>query len=106
MEKRKKEIGNTRRLMMKLYLEMIKVEIKASMQYKFSLMTELIGTLVGYVGNIIIYYIMFKSFKNLNGWAFHEMMFVYTFAGVAINLATVFFWTFYKYRSGYYKWKF
>ena len=47
MEKRKKEIGNTRRLMMKLYLEMIKVEIKASMQYKFSLMTELIGTLVG-----------------------------------------------------------
>lgn len=77
--------------MMKLYLEMIKVEIKTSLQYKFSLITELIGTLVGYVGNIVIYYIMFKSFKNLNGWGFHEMMFVYTFAGVAINLATVFF---------------
>lgn len=91
MEKRNKEIGNPRRLMMKLYLEMIKVEIKTSLQYKFSLMTELIGTLVGYVGNIIIYYIMFKNFKNLNGWNFHEMMFVYTFAGVAINLATVFF---------------
>lgn len=76
---------------MKLYFEMVKVEIKTSLQYKFSLITEFIGTLVGYVGNIIIYYIMFKSFNDLNGWNFHEMMFVYTFAGVAINLATVFF---------------
>lgn len=76
---------------MRLYLEMIKVEIKTSLQYKFSLITDLIGALVGYVGNIIIYYIMFSNFKSLDGWSFHEMMFVYTFAGLVINLATLFF---------------
>ena len=43
---------------MKLYLEMIKVEIKTSLQYRFSLITDLIGALVSYVGNIIIYYLI------------------------------------------------
>lgn len=76
---------------MKLYLNLIKVEIKKSLQYKLSLFTELIGTLVGYVGNIIIYYIMFMEFDTLNGWSFTQTMFVYTFASLVINLSTVFF---------------
>lgn len=74
----------------RLYKKLIKNHIKSAMQYKLSFLTELLGVVLGYVGNIIIYSIMFKNFTDLNGWSFWQIMFVYTYAMVAVNISNVF----------------
>lgn len=76
---------------MRLYLELIKVHIKSAIQYKLSFFTEVLGVLLGYIGNMVIYYIMFRNFNELNGWTFWETMFVYTYAMVCMNTSNVFF---------------
>lgn len=73
------------------YIYMIKIDIKRNLQYKVSLFTELIGTLIGYLGNLFIYYIMFYNFDSLNGWKFKEMLFIYSFAGISISLSSLLF---------------
>ena len=75
----------------KLYTKLIKIHIKSAFQYKLSFLTELLGVVLGYIGNIIIYGIMFKSFHDLNGWSFWQIMFVYTYAMVAVNISNIFF---------------
>lgn len=75
----------------KLYAKLIKIHTKSAMQYKLSFLTELLGVILGYIGNIIIYGIMFRSFNNLNGWTFWQIMFVYTYAMLAVNISNVFF---------------
>lgn len=75
----------------RLYKKLVKNHIKSAMQYKLSFLTELLGVVLGYVGNIIIYSIMFKNFTDLNGWSFWQIMFVYTYAMVAVNISNVFF---------------
>lgn len=74
-----------------LYWQLTVLQFKSALQYRASFLTQIIGIIVGYGGNIIIYWMMFNSFNDMNGWTFKQTLFVYSFAGLAINISALLF---------------
>lgn len=69
----------------------IKLQFKYLSEYRIGLLNQIIGLFVGYISTFIVYYLMFQKFSDLKGWKFGEVMYVYSFAMVTINLSSILF---------------
>lgn len=77
--------------MIKLYRNIIVLQLKTLVEYRFSFISQIAQVLVGYVSTMIVYWMMFHQFKTLNGWQYKEIMLVYSLTAFTINLSSIFF---------------
>ncbi|MBI4140982.1 ABC-2 family transporter protein [Candidatus Woesearchaeota archaeon] len=57
-------------------------ELSSLMEYRFNFISQTIGMFLNDVLWIFFWFLLFYNFKTINGWSFHEMMFLYSILGM------------------------
>ncbi|MDQ0193762.1 ABC transporter permease [Paenibacillus wynnii] len=74
-----------------MYIKLLQLQLKTLLEYRFAFFSQVLGIFIGYISTVIVYWLMFLRFDELNGWTFKETMYVYAFAALTINIAAIFF---------------
>ena len=61
----------------KIYLLLVAQYMKARMQYRADFFISLIGLIITNVSGIVTFWIIFQSVDNINGWNYHDLIFMY-----------------------------
>jgi viologen exporter family transport system permease protein len=75
-----------------LYFRLIRVAVKARMQYRADFFAGIIGVIVMNAVTVTLISIMVSRFRHLNGWTMWEMVFLYCLWLLGHSLYSFFFW--------------
>ena len=75
-----------------LYLRLVRIAIKARMQYRADFVTGILGVIVMNVVNISLIGILVSRFADLNGWTIWEVVFLYSLWILGHSLFSLFMW--------------
>lgn len=95
MEFRKEKNGNSGRLMMNdtlsLYFFYCRISIKSWFQYRLDAFLRAFAVMMREATAIIVIYVTFLSFKNIDGWCMNELLFLYSFMFLTYGIFVIFF---------------
>ncbi|SDY91650.1 ABC-2 type transport system permease protein [Proteiniborus ethanoligenes] len=63
---------------MGLFLTLFKASFKSEAQYRFDFLINILGNILGLLGDFIIVVFILMRFKNINGWLLHEVALMYS----------------------------
>jgi len=75
----------------KLYIKMVSQYIKARMQFRSDFYISTISMLLLNVTGLFTYWVLFHSISDIEGWSFNELIFLYSFALLAVTPMQLFF---------------
>ena len=62
---------------MRLFITLFKASLKSQAQYKFDFIVNIVGNLLGLLGDFIVVAFILIRFKNIDGWQLHEVALIY-----------------------------
>lgn len=62
---------------MKLFLTLFMASLRSEAQYKFDFFINILGNILGLLGDFIIVVFILMRFKNIDGWLLHEIALMY-----------------------------
>ncbi len=83
MKKIKKRYGL--RWYLHLYLMIILQDIKGKMSYRADFIISNIGMILTNMAGFMAFWIIFQNFPSINGWTFHQMLYMYGFSLMALT---------------------
>lgn len=69
----------------KIYFKIIAQDIKSKMSYRADFIISTIGMIFTNISGFVSFWILFRNFPSINGWSYHEMLFLYGFSLVSIT---------------------
>lgn len=72
---------------MKLYTELLKTLFKSKLEYRFNFFMEIFINIFTYAVTYTGIWVLTKSFENIAGWGFYELMLLYNFNLFSYGLA-------------------
>lgn len=75
----------------KLYIKMISQYIKARMQFRSDFYISTFAMLLLNITGLFTYWVLFYSINNIEGWNLNELIFLYSFALLAVTPMQLFF---------------
>lgn len=77
-----------------LYFRLVAAGIRAQMQYRFAFIMRIVGLITAYVGMTVTTWVMLYRFDSLDGWNFHELLFLLALAITSWGVCITFFFHF------------
>lgn len=68
-----------------IYKKIVAQDFKSKMSYRADFIISTLGMIMTNISGFIAFYIMFSSFQTINGWNYHEMLFLYGFSLIALT---------------------
>ncbi len=68
-----------------IYRKIVAQDFKSKMSYRADFIISTVGMILTNIAGFITFYIMFKNFPSINGWNYHEMLFLYGFSMIALT---------------------
>lgn len=81
MELKKRGIG----FYIRIYFKIIAQDIKSKMSYRADFIISTLGMVATNIVGFVAFWLLFSKFSTINGWDYHEMLFLYGFSLVAIT---------------------
>jgi ABC-2 type transport system permease protein len=69
----------------RIYRMVIAQDIKSKMSYRADFIISTFGMILTNVVGFLAFYILFRNFPSINGWSYHEMLFLYGFSLIALT---------------------
>ena len=69
----------------KIYRKILIQDLKSKMSYRADFIISTFGMVLTNVVGFMSFYILFKNFPSINGWNYHEMLFLYGFSLIALT---------------------
>ncbi len=69
----------------RIYCKIIAQDLKSKMSYRADFIISTFGMLLTNIVGFMSFYILFKNFPSINGWNYHEMLFLYGFSLIALT---------------------
>ncbi len=79
------------RFYFRIYLKILAQGFKSQMSYRADFIISTIGMILTNVAGFVSFWIMFRNFPSINGWSYHEMLFLYGFSLVSLTPVQCFF---------------
>ncbi|MBR4626707.1 MAG: ABC-2 family transporter protein [Ruminococcus sp.] len=73
------------RFYFRIYRKILAQDIKSKMSYRADFIISTIGMIFTNVAGFISFWILFRRFPSINGWSYHEMLFLYGFSLVSLT---------------------
>ena len=74
-----------------IYRKILAQDIKSKMSYRADFIISTFGMIFTNIAGFVSFWIVFQNFSSINGWDYHEMLFLYGFSLVAITPVQCFF---------------
>ena len=68
-----------------IYRKVLVQDLKSKMSYRADFIISTFGMILTNVVGFMSFYILFKNFPSINGWNYHEMLFLYGFSLIALT---------------------
>ena len=75
----------------RIYKKILVQDLKSKMSYRADFIISLLGMILTNLSGFIVFWIMFQNFNNINGWTYHEILFLYGFSLMALTPMQCFF---------------
>ena len=84
---------NNRNLLfyLRIYGKIVSQDIKSKMSYRSDFIISTIGMIATNISGFVSFWILFRNFPSINGWTYHEMLFLYGFSLVSLTPVQCFF---------------
>lgn len=69
----------------RIYGKVIAQDLKSRMSYRADFIISTFGMILTNVVGFMSFYILFQNFPSINGWSYHEMLFLYGFSLIALT---------------------
>ena len=69
----------------RIYRKILVQDLKSKMSYRADFIISTFGMILTNVVGFMSFYILFKNFPSINGWNYHEMLFLYGFSLIALT---------------------
>lgn len=79
------------RFYFKIYCKILAQDLKSKMSYRADFIISTIGMIFTNIAGFISFWILFRSFPEINGWGYHEILFLYGFSLVSLTPVQCFF---------------
>ncbi|MBQ3968182.1 MAG: ABC-2 family transporter protein [Lachnospiraceae bacterium] len=76
---------------LRIYRKILAQDLKSKMSYRADFIISTIGMIFTNISGFIGFWIIFRNFPSINGWSYHEMLFLYGFSLVALTPVQCFF---------------
>lgn len=70
---------------LRIYRKILAQDIKSKMSYRADFIISTLGMVCTNIAGFISFWILFQNFSTINGWNYHEMLFLYGFSLIAIT---------------------
>lgn len=70
---------------LKIYGKIAAQNIKGKMSYRADFIISMFGMIMSNLAGFATFYIMFQNFSTINGWSYHEMLFLYGFSMISLT---------------------
>ena len=70
---------------LRIYTKILAQDLKSKMSYRADFIISTIGMIFTNISGFVSFWILFKNFPSINGWSYHEMLFLYGFSLIAIT---------------------
>ena len=70
---------------LRIYGKIISQDIKSKMSYRADFIISTIGMIFTNIAGFISFWILFQNFPSIDGWSYHEMLFLYGFSLVSLT---------------------
>ena len=61
---------------LRIYCKILAQDIKSKMSYRADFIISTIGMIFTNIAGFVSFWILFRSFPSINGWSYHEMLFL------------------------------
>lgn len=75
----------------KIYCKILAQDLKSKMSYRADFIISTIGMIFTNIAGFISFWILFRSFPEINGWGYHEILFLYGFSLISLTPVQCFF---------------
>ncbi len=75
----------------RIYRKILAQDLKSKMSYRADFIISLLGMIFTNLSGLAVFWIMFQSFDNINGYSFYEILFLYGFSLMALTPMQCFF---------------
>lgn len=75
----------------RIYFMILKQDLKSKLNYRADFILSIFGMLVVNVVDLLSFWIVYQSCKNIVGWTYYEIMFLYSFSLLSISPVQLFF---------------
>ena len=75
----------------RIYGKILTQDLKSKMSYRADFIISLLGMILTNLSGLAVFWIMFQSFDNINGWSYYEILFLYGFSLMALTPMQCFF---------------
>jgi ABC-2 type transport system permease protein len=69
----------------RLYFKILAQDLKSKMSYRADFIISTIGMIATNVAGFISFWILFRNFPSINGWSYHEILFLYGFSRISLT---------------------
>ena len=69
----------------RLYFKILAQDLKSKMSYRADFIISTIGMIATNVAGFISFWILFRNFPSINGWSYHEILFLYGFSLISLT---------------------
>lgn len=70
---------------LRIYSKILAQDIKSKMSYRADFIISTIGMIFTNISGFVSFWILFRNFPSVNGWSYHEMLFLYGFSLVSLT---------------------
>ena len=76
---------------LRIYCKILSQDLKSKMSYRADFIISTIGMIFTNIAGFISFWILFRNFPSINGWSYHEMLFLYGFSLISLTPVQCFF---------------
>ena len=76
---------------LRIYCKILSQDLKSKMSYRADFIISTIGMIFTNIAGFVSFWILFRSFPEINGWSYYEMLFLYGFSLVSLTPVQCFF---------------
>lgn len=69
----------------RIYCKILAQDLKSKMSYRADFIISTIGMIFTNIAGFISFWILFRNFPSINGWSYHEMLFLYGFSLISLT---------------------
>ena len=69
----------------RIYRKILAQDLKSKMSYRADFIISTVGMIFTNISGFVGFWIIFRNFPSINGWTYHEMLFLYGFSLVALT---------------------
>lgn len=70
---------------LRIYCKILAQDLKSKMSYRADFIISTIGMIFTNISGFVSFWILFRNFPSINGWSYHEMLFLYGFSLISLT---------------------